>query len=123
MTFPTTTMRRAAVTSAVAVAALGLGMPASAAAKDVRIDGKYGYVTFKAHGEVLEAADLYPDGRGVRAYLHWGRTKSASVTNSGKLYPVPRNLSIPEGTPVSLTMCYTQHGQVVSCAKNKRGVA
>ncbi|HWK29987.1 MAG TPA: hypothetical protein VNS09_25685 [Solirubrobacter sp.] len=116
------TAKKAAMTGALASLALGAGVPAASAAQDVRIDGKYGYVTFKAYGEIIEAADIYKDGYGVRAYLKW-EGGSAQVTNAGKLYPVSKNLSIPEGTTVYLRMCYTNNGKAFKCSAPKTGEA
>ena len=91
---------------------------------DVQIYKKYGYVEFKAYGEVLRAVDSFGDGRGVRAYLNWGGSNSASVTDNGfDGSPKSRNLSIPEGTKVSLTMCYTKKNVDVSCSDYKLGEA
>lgn len=116
------TAKKAAVAGALAPLALGFAVPGASAAQNVRIDGKYGYVTFEAHGEMLSAADIYKDGYGVRAYLKW-KGGSAQVTNAGKLYPVSKNLSIPEGTTVYLRMCYTNNGKAFKCSAPKAGVA
>ena len=114
--------KKAAVAGALALPALGLGAPAASAAKNVRIDGKYGYVEFEAHGEIIKATDIYKDGYGVRAYLKW-KGGSAKVTSYGKLYPVPKNLSIPENTTVYLRMCYTNNAKPFNCSDPKTGVA
>lgn len=89
--------RRIAVTSAVILVLSGLSAPtASARAGDAAIYGKHGFVEFKAHGETITAGRL-SNRYGVRAYLQWSRTKSASVT-AGRLYQRSKNLAIPEGT-------------------------
>jgi hypothetical protein len=116
------TAAKGAVAGTLAALALGLGASPAPAAQDVRIDGKYGYVTFEANGEVIKAADIYQDGYGVRAYLKWDGG-SAQVTNSGELYPVPKNLSIPENTTVYLRMCYTNNGNPFNCSDPKTGEA
>lgn len=127
MSIPTTSPGRSAgriaVASALAFAVwCGLGTPAASAAQDARIDGRYGYVTFDAYGEVITAADIWVDGYGVRAYLQWDGRR-ASVTAAGDLYPVSRNLSIREGTEVWLTMCYTDNGDAFKCSDPKRAEA
>jgi hypothetical protein len=114
--------KRFAVIGALALFGFGVGAPVALGAEDARIDGKYGYVTFKANGEIIEAADIYKDGYGVRAYLRW-QGGSASVTSAGKLYPVPKNLSIPERTTVYLTMCYTNNGHAFKCSAPRRAEA
>jgi hypothetical protein len=106
------TMKKAAVGGALV---FGLAAPAAQAGENARIDGKYGYVTFQHHGEIIKAADIYKDGYGVRAILKW-EGGSARVTSYGKLYPVPKNLSIPERTTVYLTLCYTQNKHSFNCS-------
>lgn len=59
--------RRTAVASALALAPLGLSVPAASAAEDEDIYAKGGFVEFEAHGETLTASDYRPDGFGVRA--------------------------------------------------------
>jgi hypothetical protein len=113
--------RKTAVSLA-AIGALAVSAPAALAGENERIDGKYGYVTFEHHGEVIEAADIYKDGYGVRAYLKWDGG-SEYVTNPGKLYPVPKNLKIDENTEVYLRMCYTQNLKPFNCSDWQRAVA
>jgi hypothetical protein len=116
------TMKTTAATAVLALSALALGAPAASAVDDVRIDGKYGYVEFQANGEIIRAADIYKDGYGVRAYLKWSGG-DAHVTSYGKLYPVPKNLSIPENTTVYLWMCYTNNRHAFNCSDVKTGQA
>ena len=117
--------RPIAITCVLALCALGLIVTtASASASDPRITKKYGYVEFSSYGETLKAVDTFGDGRAVRAYLHWGRTGSAQVTDAGfDPNPAEKNLSIAEGTVVSLTMCYTKNDHIVNCSDPVRGVA
>jgi hypothetical protein len=98
---------------------------ASADPGDERIDGKYGFVKFQSRGEILRAADIIPDGYGVRAYLRWkgGNSASAWDTKGVDHDPDKRNLSIREGTTVSLTMCYTRNGVDVLCSDYQLGTA
>jgi hypothetical protein len=98
-----------------ALAVLGLSAPSALAGENERIDGRYGYVKFEHYGEVIEAADIYKDGHGVRAELKW-EGGFAHVTNAGKLYPVAKNLSIQEGTDVYLRMCYTENLKPFKCS-------
>lgn len=81
----------------------------------------HGFVEFEAQGEKITAGRL-SDRYGVRAYLHWSRTKSASVT-AGRLYKRSKNLAIRERTTVSLTMCYTKNGHIVTCSGRRLGKA
>ena len=108
--------------AATAALMLGLGAPAAFAGENVRIDGKYGFVAFEHHGEKIEAADIYKDGYGVRAELKW-KGGFKYVTNSGKLYPVPKNLSIAENKTVYLRMCYTHNVKPFNCSDWHRAVA
>jgi hypothetical protein len=119
MTIPTP--RRIAVTSALALALFGSTVATASAEENEEIYAKYGNVTFEAYGEKITAA-TYRSDYGVRAYLHWSRNKSASVIADG-LYEESRNLSIPEGTTVSLTMCYTKNGLDVKCGDYQLGEA
>lgn len=104
------------------VAVLALGAATASAQKNARIDGRYGYVSFDAHGEVITAADIWVDGYGVRAKLEWDGGR-ATVTAAGDLYPVSKNLSIREGTDVWLTMCYTNNGKAFKCSAPRRAEA
>lgn len=116
--------RRIAVTGALAVAVCGLSVSSASAGQNAYVWGKYGHVKFEQYGEVLTASDDWHDGYGVRAYLHWGGNQSAGVTDDGpEPYPESRNLSIPEGTKVSLTMCYTNNGADVRCSDYELGEA
>ena len=117
--------RRIAIISALALALPGLGAATASAQSDERIDGKYGYVKFVAEDEILRAADIWGDGYRVRAYLHWGRTHSAQVTDkfmtTGDEF---KDLAIPERTTVSLTMCYIKkNGDIHRCSDPQRGEA
>jgi hypothetical protein len=117
---------RLARIAAPALACLALAAPAAFAdTGDERIDGKYGFVKFQSKGEILSAADIVPDGYGVRAYLRWkgGNSASAWDTKGIDHYPDVRNLSIREGTKVSLTMCYTRNGLDTRCSDYQLGTA
>jgi hypothetical protein len=60
----------------------------------------------------------------VRAYLHWDRTNSAQVTDKFLTTgDEPKDLAIPEGTTVSLTMCYSKDGGIFRCSDPQRGEA
>ncbi len=119
-------LARLALAGAAVLAVCALAAPvASADPGDERIDGKYGFVEFQSDGEILRAADIVPDGYGVRAYLRWkgGNSASAWDTKGIDHYPDVRNLSIREGTRVSLTMCYTRNGVDVRCSDYQLGTA
>jgi hypothetical protein len=109
-------------TVALGLALVGLSVGTAYAQSDARIDGKYGYVTFQANGEIIEAADIWEDGYGVRAILRW-EGGSAHVNDYGGLYGKSRNLSIREGTTVYLTLCYTNNGKAFNCSDPERGEA
>jgi hypothetical protein len=114
--------RRAALAVALALAVMGLVAGAASAQSPERIDGKYGYVTFDPEGDVVEATDIWDDGYGVRARLKW-EGGSGSVTDYSGLYGKSKRLSIPEGTTVYLTMCYTNNGHAFNCSEPQSGEA
>jgi len=61
--------------------------------------------------------DIAKDRKGARAYLRWPGGNSASVHVAGYAKPLDRrDLSIPEGTKVTLTVCYTKRGLDVQCS-------
>ena len=65
-----------------------------------------------------------PTGGGVRAYLNWTGGNSASALDEGlDTKQAHRNLAIPEGTKVTLTMCYTNNGLDVKCSDFRVGTA
>jgi hypothetical protein len=110
-----------------AALALAFSAPAAHAGSDQEIRTDRGQVAFDHHGEWLTACDENADGYGVRAYLRWSSTKSAQVTDydsyGGATLCESKNLSIPEGTTVWLTMCYTDNRVDVKCSKSQRAVA
>jgi hypothetical protein len=117
------TARRCVLAGAAALTVSAIGA-SSAHAIDVSIFGDYGHVEFEDYGEVLTASDDWPDGRGVRAYLNWAGGNSASALDEGfDTDRAHRNLDIPEGTKVTLTMCYTKNGLDVACSDFKVGTA
>ncbi len=127
--------RRIAVTGALALAALGLSAPAASAGESERIRTKGGEVRFEAHGERLVASDTNPSHPYViRAYLDWrdsrGRRHTAQVTSfSTDDEESVNNLSIREGTKVTLMMCYVKIDgddgdlHVRRCSLGQRAVA
>ena len=120
-------MNRIIVITALAVTMFGLCVPAALAGQDEAIETDKGEVYFDHHGEWLTACDTWYDGRGVRAYLHWSSTESASVTDTssygGATLCEGTNLSIPEGTTVWLQMCYTNNLIDVRCSDSQRAEA
>jgi hypothetical protein len=110
---------------ALAVAAFGAGAPAASAGHSESISTKQGFVKFDDFGEKLQAYDAKEGGYGVRAYLHWSSTEKATVTAdraTGSGF-AQKNLSIPEGVPVELTICHTKHGVDVKCSLSQTGEA
>ncbi|MEV6104509.1 hypothetical protein AB0M28_07290 [Streptomyces sp. NPDC051940] len=69
-------------------------------------------VKFDAYGEHLTIYDLVEDGKGVMAEVngqpYWGAPSAYG--------PIEFNLSIAEGTKVTLTSCQTNNGSVYDCA-------
>jgi hypothetical protein len=100
-----------------AVSLFGLGVPAASAgsSEDIRTTGAW--AKFDDLGEILMVGDIAEDGRGARAYLRWAGGNSASVYVGGYAEPLDRaDLSIPEGTNVTLTVCHTKRRVDVECS-------
>jgi hypothetical protein len=116
-----------AAISALALTAFGLSASAASAGSDERIDVRYGYVRFEAHGDELTAGDIWADHRGVRARLGWededGRPRTATITDTSAGYERSRNLSIKEGTTVYLQLCYTRGGKDDGCTRVQKAEA
>jgi hypothetical protein len=115
----------AVIAGALALAASAAGAPAAFAGHSESISTKQGFVKFDDFGEKLQAYDAKEGGYGVRAYLHWSSTEKATVianrsTGSGF---AQKNLSIPEGVPVELTICHTKGGVDVKCSLSQTGEA
>ena len=111
-------IRRLATIGALALTVLGLNVAVAAAGTHEVIKTKRGSVSFNDLGETLTAADHYKDGYAIRASLTWGGRIVTVTDNTGVKPPNYRfkNLSIPEGTPVKLQMCYLDEGRVVQCS-------
>jgi hypothetical protein len=76
--------RRIAVAGALAPAVSGPSASMAFAGSDERIDVKYGYAKFEAHGDKLTAGDIWKDGYGVQR-LGWENSKgprTASIINT-----------------------------------------
>ncbi|MCG5435238.1 hypothetical protein [Micromonospora foliorum] len=78
-----------------------------------------GHGSFSAHGERLVARDKYADGRGVYVGATWwaGSTQHADgfwLTSGAGAYR-ELDLSIAEGTSVTLTVCQTDNGNLINC--------
>lgn len=102
-------------------------VPAQAAegegGKPQRISTARGMAHFYNIGETIEARDFKKDGYGVRAHLFWEGGNHASVWAGGKGEVVTKDISIPEGTTVSLQLCYTDGGKDFQCSKTQKGVS
>jgi hypothetical protein len=126
MTSSTTApIRRLLAAGALALTAFGVSVPAASAGHSESIQTKQGFVKFDAFGEKLQAYDAKDNAYGVRAYLHWSSTEKATVTadrSTGSGF-AQKNLSIPEGVPVDLTICHTKKGVDVKCSYSQRGEA
>jgi hypothetical protein len=115
--------RRTALAGALAVAACGVGVPAASAGQSQEIATGGGSVVFEHRGERLLAYDERRDGWGVAAYVLWedrrtGRLhREEAIDGRSGGGPARRNLKIPEGTKVELTMCYAKHdGELGDCS-------
>jgi hypothetical protein len=146
MSIPFTTagaFARALTWRLVAVGALAVTMsaiatsPASAGSHE-RILTKGGVVWFDHTGDYIAALDRRKDGHAVRAYLNWaeqqgGETvlREEEVTDDRGFTPGPadpdravyRKLFIPEGTTVTLTMCYAEGDINRRCSNGQRATA
>jgi hypothetical protein len=119
-----TIVRRIAVTSALILSVFGLSASAASAGEVENIHTKGGSVGFNDKNEIVVAFDHLLDGYGVRAYLSW-RGGKAWVTDYGAYGDTASmNLSLREGTPVWLTMCYiNKKGAKVKCSSPQRATA
>jgi hypothetical protein len=100
-----------------AVSLLGLSAPAASAGSPEEIRTTGAWAKFDDLGEILMVGDIAEDRRGARAYLRWAGGNSASVYVGGYAEPLDRaDLSIPEGTNVTLTVCHTKRGVDVECS-------
>ena len=100
-----------------AVALSWLNAPAASAGSSEEIRTTGAWAKFDDLGEELMVGDIAKDGRGARAYLRWSGESSASVYVGGYAEPLDtRDLSIPEGTDVTLTVCHTKRKVDVECS-------
>ena len=120
MTVPRTTPGPLAALLAIAIGAVtmfGLGVSTAHAGSSEEIRTSGAWAKFDDLGEKLMVGDIAKDRKGARAYLHWGGDNSASVHVAGYGKPLDtRDLSIAEGTKVTLTVCYTKRGLDVQCS-------
>jgi hypothetical protein len=105
---------------AIAVAAvtlLAFSVSTASAGSPEEIRTKGAWAKFDDLGEHLMVGDIAEDRKGARAYLRWAGGNSASVYVGGYAEPLDRrDLSIPEGTKVTLTVCYTKRRIDVQCS-------
>jgi hypothetical protein len=116
------TVRRIAITGALALTLFALSVPAASAGENEEIVVKGGWAAFKHKDEILLARDNLGDHLGVRAHLLWDG-RAAHVTDASGGSTAGRNLSIPEGTTVWLVVCYTRHGEDVQCSGAQKAEA
>jgi len=121
---------RALIIGVLAAAMLALAVPAAFAGSNEAIKTKGGYITFKHSGEEIEAWDIKEDGLGVQAVLSWNdaagenHTKWVIDTTGADDLGKFKDLSIPEGTVVHLTMCYvSKAGPTGDCSRTQDAVA
>jgi hypothetical protein len=100
-----------------AVTLFGLGASTASAGSYEEIRTSGAWAKFDDIGEKLMVGDIAKDGKGARAYLRWAGGNSASVYVAGYGKPLAtRDLSIREGTKVTLTVCHTKNGLDVECS-------
>ena len=127
------TLRRIAVTTGLALTVAGIGGVSAASASQQRIrtdGGEVEFVNSDGAGDNVEsisAHDKRKDGVGVRAYLDWSDARGlhrASVTDprsAGK--GDAKDVAVPDGTAVLLTMCYIDNGHIRRCSRSQGAVA
>lgn len=132
-----TITRRIAITSALALTALGLSGPAAFAEENEEITVKGGSTQFENNEasqtwrELLWVEDTKYDGRSLRAYLTYydgsGNRLTQSVNAPNFANPDDRvqylDLQIPEGRAVKLKLCYFNNGHRTQCSRPQRGYA
>jgi hypothetical protein len=112
--------RRIALAGALAVAACGVGVPAASAGQSQEIALGGGSVVFEHRGERLLAYDERRDGYGVDAILLWWDDRTGRLHRVDLIDgrsgggPARRNLKIPEGNKVGLSLCYTKNGSPIA---------
>ena len=116
----TSRLARGSLLAALLATSIGGGFGVSTASagsyEEIRTAGAW--AKFDDLGEELIVGDIAKDHKGARAYLHWPGGNSASVHVAGYAKPhAERDLSIREGTKVTLTVCYTKRGLDVQCSK------
>jgi hypothetical protein len=110
-------VRGALLATAIGAVTTSLGVSTASAGSYEEIRTKGAWAKFDDLGEKLMVGDIAKDGKGTRAYLHWPGGNSASVRVAGYAKPLDtRDLSIREGTKVTLTVCYTKRGIDVQCS-------
>jgi hypothetical protein len=128
---------RLALAGACTAGLAGAGAGPASAGSHERILTKGGVVWFDHTGDYIGALDRRKDGYAVRAYLNWmdprtGDLKEASITDTRGYRPgspdphraVYRSLSsIPEGTEVTLTLCYAQGEVNRRCSQSQKARA
>jgi hypothetical protein len=132
------TATRIALAAACAAGLSAAGAATASAGQHERILTKGGVVWFDHSGDYIGALDRRKDGLGVRAYLNWrdprtGDLEEQYITDTRGYRPGPpsprravyRSLSaIPEGTEVTLTMCYvTKHNTNDPCSGEQEAEA
>jgi hypothetical protein len=109
---------------ALALAMFAVSGSAASAGETEEIKTKGGEVIFFDFDNTIRATDALPDGKSVRAYLHWSSTESASVLDKKfDSKSASKPLKIREGTTVWLQMCYVKKGVDVQCSKSQRAEA
>jgi hypothetical protein len=106
------------------LAALGLTAPPAFAGSDQQITGVHGMVTFKHQGERIDAYDTKGEGWSVKAEVRWGVAGKAYAWDFGfDDFPDYQPVSIPEGAPVQLRMCYFDNGYRINCSQWQKATA
>jgi hypothetical protein len=125
---------RLAAVGALALTVFAVSASAASAGSHERILTRGGVVWFDHTGDYIGALDRRKDGYAVRAYLNWRVGEDLyeeEVTDDRGFTPGPadpdravyRKLFIPEGTTVTLTMCYAEGDINRRCSQGQRAEA
>jgi hypothetical protein len=117
-------MFRRILTGLAVLGAVGLTAPAAFAGTDQQITGTHGIVAFKHEGERIDAYDTEGEGWSVKAELRWGVNGKAYAWDFGfDDDPDRQPVSIAEGVPVELRMCYFDNGYRINCSQWQKATA
>jgi hypothetical protein len=129
---------RLVAVGALAVTLFAVTASAASAGSHERILTKGGAAWFDHSGEYIVALDRRKDGYSVRTYLLWVERRgddrvprTEEVVDNTGFTPGPvdprrgvyRQISVPEGTPVRLIMCYAKGDLNRRCSQPQQATA